>query len=607
MKSRSRNVHSLICIAVLFLLLPPLQALAEDVDEKTYDITLIQTAETEGDGGGEREILEVSGRRVLTEVHSVEDGEWIWQILRERKLLEKRNLAEILDVLKKLNPELRDLNRIHPGQKILVPLTLAPAGGISVASSPPPASEPVSLKTLEDLDLEGYTIRPGDSLVKIINEKYEAPDTAFFERYLNAVRRLNPAIRDLNVIHPGQVIRLPVFSPQMVRVRIPEPEAPRETLTPEEIMPEMALAPPPESAVQIGPTTESPDPLRDDLGRLVRLLDEGWIQRGQHYIPLKGQGEVNLRADTYPMIDLSNGLKVILDLHHSLPGDMASLIEGTWDHYRIVHLEEGDSLREALDRILPECNLGTLYGRGEALHLEGVLPVKLTADWIIRRPDARGKQGGVIMITILDERTPPTPMSVRNYLARQGVKVVDFPPRAGAETGFAQPPPPLNPGPDLRSLLETLLDLNRLDFMRNVEMPIYEKGRGADFNLFIKADYLLEKGGEKYLVDLTGIGSDIITLLRDRNLSYLSLAGETSALRAVSRTLEFLSVPFEPGPLDLMAAERDGYQNIRIRIPGITFQDSAGRRILATALDLPNEIRGLLAAKGYEVLPLKAL
>jgi len=605
-KSRSRIIRSLVCLAAVLLMVRPFDAPAEDAGETTYDITLIQTAEPDSGQGGEQEIREVAGRKVLTEIHSVEDGEWIWQILRERKLLEKRNLVEILDILRQLNPELTDLNRIHPGQKILVPLTLAPAQGVPIASSPP-ETVPVVLEDLEGLDLDGYTVRPGDSLVKIIHERYEDPDGRFLDRYLNAVRRLNPAIQDLNVIRPGQLIRLPVFSPEMVRMRIPEPQEGMKKPHPDEDMPEMALEPPPDAAVQIGPTSENPNPLRDDIGRLVSLLGEGWIQRGQHYIPLKGQGEVKLRADTYPMIDLSSGLKVIVDLHHSLPGDMATLIEKTWDHYRIVHLEKGDGLREALDRILPECNLGTLLGRGEVFHLGGNLQVKLTADWILHRPETAENRAAVLMITLLDKRTPPTPEPIRAYLARQGVNVVDFPPPREPIPGFPQPLPELNPGPGLNGLVEMLLDLNRLDFMRNVELPIYEKEQGADFNLFVKADYLLEKDGEKFLLDLTGVGSDVIALLRERNLSYLSLAGETSAIQAASRILEFLSIPFEPAPLDLAAAQRDGYQNIRIRVPGVVFRDSAGRLILATGLDLPEEIRGLLASQGYRVLRLASL
>ncbi len=598
-KSPSRVVNRLF-FAVVLAVTWPVALWAAEAGEETYDITLTKTAETETGSGGQREILEVGGRRVLTETYAVEEGEWIWKILRERKLLEKRNLAEILEILKTLNPDLKDLDHIHPGQELLVPLTLAPAQGV-MAAAPRGDPEPVDPASLEDIDLKGYTVRPGDSLIKIINREHEEPDAAFYDRYLKAFERLNPSIRDLDRIYPGQVVRLPVFTPEVVRMPIDRP--PEE----EEIMPELAMDPPPESAVQMGPAETVPDPMRDELGRFVRALGEEWIDQGQHYIPLKGQGEINLLADRYPMIDLSNGIKIIVDLHHAMPGSMASLIETTWDHYRIVHLEEDGDLNAALGRILPECDLGTLYRRGEAVYLEGAIPVKLTGDWILRRSGRTGREERFFLITLLDEHTPPTPIPVRQYLSRRGVTVVDFPTPTGPGDMLPPPEPVLGSGPDLAGLVETLLDLNGFDFMRNVEMPVYDRKDGADFNLFVKADYLLEKEGRKLLLDLRGVGSDIITLLKERDLSYLSLAGEEHPVQALSRLLSFLGVPFQAGPVDITATHREGFHNIRFRIPGARFQDSAGHRLLATMHDLPVEIRKLLAEEGYRVLRLSPL
>ncbi len=591
-----RIVNSILCLIATFIVLGSTLTPAQETKEDTYDITLIKTAETDAAPGTEREIMVVSGRRVLTEHHSVKEGEWVWKILRERKLLEKRNLGEILDILKRLNPELSDLNHIHPGQKILIPLTLSPAEGVH---TPGPPSEPVrvTLEELKDIELQRYTVQPGDDLVKIINRQYEAPDAAFYEKYLSAVRRLNPSVRDFNRIYPGQVIRLPVFTPELVRMPI-ESREPDELLH-HQVMPELTMDPPPERAVRISPPSEETvDPLRDDLGRLFRALGEEWIQHGQHYIPLKSRGEVNLRADAYPMINLSNGRKVIVDLHNTLPGDMASLLEKTWDHYRIVHLLEGDDLAGALDRILPECDLGTILGKEETMDLDGAIQVKLTADWILRT------RSETLMITIRDKNMPPVPGPVREYLARQGVRVIDFPPARMGEDTLPEAQPVINAGPGMSSLVETLLKLNGLDFMRNVEIPIYEKREGVDFNLFIRADYLLEKDGRKFMLDLSGVGSNIMTLLRERELSYLSLAGENDPLRVMTRLLRFLGTPFEPGPLDVMAAGREERHNIRFRIPGASFRDGAGRLFLATTLDPPREICRLITEKGYHILRL---
>ena len=133
---------------------------------------------------------------------------------RERGLLDKHNLPEILEILKKLNTSLTNLDRIHPGQTIVIPLTIAPAGGI-LPSAPAPKKkdsapsvkvETVGTEKLEKLDLEKYTILPGDNLVKVINERSGSAHPEFYEKYLRAVKRLNPLMDDMNLIYPGQVV-----------------------------------------------------------------------------------------------------------------------------------------------------------------------------------------------------------------------------------------------------------------------------------------------------------------------------------------------------------------------------------------------------------------
>ena len=69
----------------------------ENRDEETYSISLVQTAHVE------RETHEVEGRKVLSESYTVQEGDHIWSILRSRGLLEKKNLNEILSILKSLN------------------------------------------------------------------------------------------------------------------------------------------------------------------------------------------------------------------------------------------------------------------------------------------------------------------------------------------------------------------------------------------------------------------------------------------------------------------------------------------------------------------------
>ncbi|MBW1911066.1 MAG: LysM peptidoglycan-binding domain-containing protein, partial [Deltaproteobacteria bacterium] len=202
---------SITCTLVLILLwLKP--SLSQE-KEKTYSISLVKTAEAE------QEVYEVDDKKVLTQTFTVQKGDWIWKILRKEGLLKRGNLAELISVLKKLNKSLHNLDLILPGEKIIIPLKIVPLEGRVALKSPSPKKiTPIS--DLKDLDFENYTVKPDDSLLKVVRGRYNVPPEDLYGKYLELAKKLNPSISDLNAIYPGQIIRLPIYSPQIVRKRI---------------------------------------------------------------------------------------------------------------------------------------------------------------------------------------------------------------------------------------------------------------------------------------------------------------------------------------------------------------------------------------------------
>ncbi|MCJ7596523.1 MAG: LysM peptidoglycan-binding domain-containing protein, partial [Desulfobacterales bacterium] len=325
--------------ALVLLLLPLHGALSQDKAEETYSISLVQTAEVEKD----KQIREIDDKKVLTEAYTVKRGDHLWQLFRDRGLLNKQNLPELLAVLKRLNKSLTNLDLIYPGERIVIPLTISPVAGLGKST----VEVKVPFEALKDVKLENYTVKPGDSLVKVVKNLYQVPDRELHDEYLHLLKRLNPEIEDLNLIHPGQVVRLPIYHAELVRVPI-EP-----------------VKPP-------APSSEAPQDadltaLSRQLMDIFTLLGEEWVNTGEHFIPLKSGGQINLKADTFPILNLSNGIRVVVDLHNNLPENMAELISSSWENYRIVHLGKGDNLRAALDKILSLCNYQKIYRDGEPL------------------------------------------------------------------------------------------------------------------------------------------------------------------------------------------------------------------------------------------------
>jgi hypothetical protein len=568
MSNRSIRISLIFCTAALFLTVGVL--FAAQKDEETYSISLVQTAEVG------KEIRRLGEKKVLIEPYVVKKGDHIWQIFRERGLLEKRNLPELLAVLKRLNVSLSNLDLIYPGDKIVIPLTISPVPGLGREG---PAT-PASLEDLKDIKVENYTVKKGDTLVKVVKEQYNVPREKITDEYIQLLARLNPEIQDMDLIHPGQVVRIPIFTPQVVRVPI-GPEGAFEAESEE--------------------LTEELTALSHHLMEVFCLMGEEWVGTGEHFIPLKSGGQVKLKADSFPVVNLFNGNRVIVDLSNTLPEKMAQLITSNWKNYRVVHLGKGATLREALDKILPACDYEKVYKRGEPLVLGGDIHLRMTADWIIK-PSA-GEEEQTLLITLTDQHSAKTPPEIRNFLASLGIKAIEYPPTDESATAQGPKIDILQAGREKPELIEMVLELTGRTYDRDVDIPIFADQK-TDFNLIVKADFLLPMEGKNGIIDFTGFGPDIKALLGEHQYEVLSLAQEAHPPVVVSQILKFIGVQYDADPHAFMAASRDASKNISVTIPGIVFQDNRGRQVFASQLALPDEIAGFLTRKGYKILSL---
>lgn len=557
---------------------------AQESREDTYSISLVQTAEADKEAG--REVVQLDDRKVLTESYKVKSGDHLWQIMRERGLLQKRNLQELLQVLKRLNSSLENLNLLRPGETLVIPLTITPSKGVVEMAKKPVQPTVVPIESLQEVDLSQYTVKPGDTLVKVIKSHFDMPDNQIHDEYLSLLKRLNPAIKDVNVIHPGQQIRLPVYSPQVVRMAVREP--PRVKETKEETKEETAR--------------EETVPLAGQLSDLFAMMGFEWIKAGQHFIPLKTGGQVSLKADSFPILNLPDGTRVVVDLFHELPEKMNSIITSNWDNYRILHLEKGDGLRAAVGKILSACRFPRLYRSGEPLELTGDVTVGLKADWIVQTSaDSASRKGRFVALTFLDAPSARTPGSVVRLLETAGISIVEYPAPAVPVPDPAEKPEILRFSGNPRGVVEKLLELSGVPFSSGAEIPIFQS-RKEEFNLTVKADYLLRVQDKDSVIDLSGMGPEVISLLAEHQFRILSLSGSEGVFAVFSRVLGFLEIPYDPYPHTFKAAERDESRNTLITLPGITFSDKEGKRVFVTAVPISETLASFLSGKGFRIL-----
>jgi len=151
-----------------------------------------------------------------------------------------------------------------------------------------------------------------------------------------------------------------------------------------------------------------------------------------------------------------------------------------------------------------------------------------------------------------------------------------------------------------------LLNLAGQPFSSQVKIPVYQ-GESSKFNLIVQADLFFSRKGKDCIIDLTGLSPAILSLLEKHQFLVLSLAGEKDLNRMTELILDFLGLPFDSKPHHLLAAARDETRGITLTIPGISFHDQEGKKILATLTKVPAEIVSFLNEKGYRLLELNQL
>ncbi|NVM25278.1 MAG: LysM peptidoglycan-binding domain-containing protein [Desulfobacterales bacterium] len=577
-----------ILISLTWLFAP----LAQGQEKDTLSISLVQQAT----------VKRVEGMEVACEHYRVKRGDYIWKIMRQRGLLERRDFPELISILRSMNKSLTNLDLIHPGQTILIPLNITPVSEYVEAADFP--REPITrVSSLKDISLENYVVKPGNTLTMIVQSKYKIPGEYLYE-YLKLVQKFNPTVKNLDLIYPNQVIRLPIYSPEIVRMPI-KPQKTGKIKTASRA--ERIETVPKGTKISATKDTGQTISLRKQLGDIFNQMGEEWVDTGEQFIPLRSGGQINLKAESFPTLNLRSGLRLIIDLKNQLPEDISRLIQADWKDYRIVRLAADDNLEAALDKILAGSNYYKILKSGEQFTVGGDVDISIAGDWVIiphrGKRDITDKIAAISLISNPSERTPGM---VRAYLEKLGIKVIDYP-------DFPAPAPVKEGVPIKKKItieentdfpLPTLLlTLAGQSFSSQVKIPVY-KGGGSGFDLIMKADLFFNRKGKDCIIDFTGLPPDIISLLKKHQFLVLSLAGEKDPNRMTERILDFLGLPFDSKPHHFLAAARDEARNIRFTIPGISFHDREGKKILATDKKMQQEIVSFLSQKGYSLLEL---
>jgi len=440
-------------------------------------------------------------------VYIVQKGDNLSTIVRRKLGKPASESASVSRLVRKLNPQIRNVNRIYPGQKIALPRL---------------ASEPG--KT-------GYVVRKGDSLSAILHEKLGVP-AAEMARWIGLTKKLNPGLADPNRIYPGQALILPD----------------RGESAPGPV--EQAAGPTEADAPQMDARMFRPtDRDLDIIAAIVRQSGGTVVRGGKVFIPLTEDEHLAVDCADVPMVELADGSRIFLDFGRRIPADTARLVRSRWPNFSVVSDGGSEGVFSALAGIFGASRDYTFRRHEGALDIGASPALKLRVDWILSRKGPDGQENTLCGVCRTSGRSQPIPEPVTRFAEKKGYAVLEIDEETGnlrvRQTSQAAPDIPALDAGGNRALVGSLLDTLGYTYTKDQRIPVSEAAQDGS-PLAIRTDYSVRIGARTVVIHFGDLPAPFQVKLNERGMGLVQISGDDERRAVLEKVLKGLDIPYVP-------------------------------------------------------------
>ncbi|WP_025323999.1 LysM peptidoglycan-binding domain-containing protein [Deferrisoma camini] len=486
-------------------------------------------------------------RSVFSETRRIRPGESLWKILRKEYRVDPEAMAAFVAAFRELNPGV-DPDRLRPGQTVKVPFKIEER--IQSAENAAAA--------------EAYTVRPGDSVWKILKSRYGVTRDRM-PQALAAVARANPRIRDLNRLYVGQRLRIP---PDLVRA----------------------------SGARTPPPFEVPA-FHASILRTLEALGCRVTDTGETFLPLGRGRTLRLPAADFPLVTGPSGRRVLLDPARRLAPALAREVETAWG-YRVVQGVDPDP-ETRLGRLLPLLGFYEITEGARTVSLGDGAELLVLARWsVVPRPEDLW-EGKIYVFLRAGARVPP-PLAAE--LRRLGMEIHRLGPAPAAASSPAGEPlrPAVLPMADRAAGAGRLLSL--LGVPHRVR-PDLDLSLGGGVRYRVRPELWFRWEGLEYSVPPAG-AARIEALLRRAGQFTMPWPPGAAPIAVLRDLLALLGVAHVQTTVEVPKADA-----VRLRVPGIVLDDprltgrvyparAAGEKLFLAQARLSPDLWALLRTQG---------
>ncbi len=497
-----------------------------------------------------------------TGIYTVKKGENLAVILK--KLNYGKDIS--LSAIKRLNPRLVDLNKLYPGQKIILP--------------------PLEAKAVSPMDKDRedkpflYTIKENDSISRILLEELKLNPREALHAY-RRIKALNTNIEDMANLRPGSALLIPPDLVKVTALAYQQNTAPTETIKAEQ-----------KGVVKMHPSLLA---VLEIIRPVIKRMKGSVSSRGSYFIPLEGTSQITIDSSCIPSVQMDDGTTVFLDYENRFSDKFKQLVRRYWRNY--FFLTEKD-LKDPIHSLFNIINLSKNYSMEPLKKPLTVYekPVAVVSpDWLIT-----GKKNDYVQgIFLLSAEEEPLPETVRSFLEKIGFSVTEMSADLipCKKMGSTSPDEPIILK-DVRAyngiaLAEELLKALGETVVRQKKIALFKKETDG-FNLSITADLFCPKGERQLIVLSKKPPDQFVKMLADSRYDVVSIGQNEKGKAVVEALLKKAGYPVSFGYFSCLIPE-GGKTRFEISFPALSFTRDT-ERVYLFDFDLPVDLLPVISS-----------
>jgi LysM repeat protein len=543
------------------------------------------------------------GWDILCEPYVVQKSDWLSKIFHQKGEIAYKDFYDFLGIFKRLNPHVRDIDLIRPGQGIDIPLRKLEQRDLTGQSSGVVTIPFVTLHDVSQVIKQHstlYTVQKGDMVSNLIARKYGRYESKSYREGLKLFKAANPQVANLELIYPGQKLHIPdptirlkswyagMYDDQgNLRAKFNQNPAPTPLAATPETTPQ-----------QTGVTSLEPEKLIENLVKVADYLGGELKAKGTYYLLRQGGKDFEIELSQHPLLTFGKGLKLVFTSNGQIMDMDKDSFQASWPEIMPVSIESKSTTEQYVAAIFEVLKEDRKHADELVIENQGV-NIAIRSKYV--RSENEGRQLCITPIATADQMTPE---SIRRYLEQNGVVIKEILP-GGTASG-------LNHGDQKHRVNKkrlVIMPTSQKDFVQKLSDTLgfsYIPNTTITFpyaNIQVKAyaNLISTNTGRETVVDFGDLYGDAVTAIRRTGLNVVQIMQTDSHDTIAEKLLSALSIKFKHRPT-LLAARRPAKYNTAITINGLLCDDDYNRRTLLTSASLHSAVTDMLNNCGIDVV-----